>query len=110
MSLPTGVEDYCQKSPSNAVQIALVHTLLDFGATINGLEDDGSPLITALAFGYRKAAEVLASRGARVDTVVANLELALVWADLHERTDGVEFLAQKGVNPRARDQWNRPVA
>jgi hypothetical protein len=39
-----------------------------------------------------------------------DLELALVWADLHGRTDGVEFLTQKGVNPRARDQWNRPVA
>jgi hypothetical protein len=51
------------------VQVALVHTLLNFGAAINGVADDESPLITALAFGYRKAAEALAERGARIDTV-----------------------------------------
>jgi ankyrin repeat protein len=53
------------------VQAALVETLLDFGAAINGVEDDGLPLMTALAFGYRAAAETLAARGARVDNIVA---------------------------------------
>ena len=53
------------------VQVDLVDTLLDFGAAINGLDDDGSPLMTALAFGYVEAAEALARRGARVDNVVA---------------------------------------
>lgn len=53
------------------LQSALVEVLLDFGAAINGLEDNGSPLMTAVAFGYPDAAETLAKRGARVDNVVA---------------------------------------
>lgn len=109
-----GVEDFRQKTPPNAVEIArfllesgaevdalaetygggtaqttmnllvssahpadrglqslLVEVLLDFGAAINGIEDDGSPLMTALAFWYGGAAETLARRGARIDNVVA---------------------------------------
>jgi hypothetical protein len=58
--------------PANAgVQVALVDTLVDFGAAVNGVHDNSSPLITALAFHYSAAAEALARRGARVDTVVA---------------------------------------
>jgi hypothetical protein len=53
------------------LQPLLVETLLDFGAAIDGLEDDGSPLMTALAFGYVEAAEALARRGARVDNDIA---------------------------------------
>jgi hypothetical protein len=52
------------------LQAALVHLLLDFGAAINGLDDDGSPLLTALVFDYRESAEALAGRGARIDDVV----------------------------------------
>jgi ankyrin repeat protein len=52
------------------LQSPLVETLLDAGAAINGLEDDGSPLMTALAFGYIDAAETLAGRGARVDNII----------------------------------------
>jgi ankyrin repeat protein len=62
--------------PANAgVQVALVETLLDFGAAIEGRggqwgkggKENGSPLTTALAFGYRDAADALVRRGARVD-------------------------------------------
>jgi ankyrin repeat protein len=60
------------------LQPALVETLLDFGAAIDGLEDDGSPLMTAVAFGYIEAAETLASRGARIDNVVAAAVLGRV--------------------------------
>jgi ankyrin repeat protein len=52
------------------LQSALVEVLLDHGAAINGLEDNGSPIFTALAFGYRDAAETLARRGARIDHIV----------------------------------------
>lgn len=52
------------------VQAALVDTLLDYGAAIDGVTDDSSPLMTALAFNYPLAAEALARRGARVDTVL----------------------------------------
>lgn len=50
------------------VQVALVETLLDFGAS---LEEPGSPLMTALSFGYPDAAEALVRRGARVDNIAA---------------------------------------
>jgi ankyrin repeat protein len=63
---------------SAGVQPALVETLLDFGAAINGLDDDGSPLLTALAFGYPEAAETLVRRGARVDNVLAAAALGRV--------------------------------
>ncbi|WP_138476459.1 ankyrin repeat domain-containing protein [Dyadobacter bucti] len=52
------------------VQAALVEVLLDFGASVDGVWHDGSPLITALAFHYADAAETLARRGAAVDNIV----------------------------------------
>ena len=52
------------------LQAPLVHLLLDFGAAINGLDDEGSPLVTALAFGYAESADGLAGRGARIDNVI----------------------------------------
>jgi len=51
------------------VQVTLVHTLLDHGAAIDGIANDCSPLVTALAFWYGSAARALVDRGARVDTV-----------------------------------------
>src|SRR5258708_1301420 len=47
------------------VQVALVETLLDFGAAVEARGSDkwGSPLMTALAFGYLSAAEALVRRG-----------------------------------------------
>jgi hypothetical protein len=52
------------------VQTALVDVLLDYGARVEGVDDDGSPLGCALLFGYTAAAERLAVRGARVDNIV----------------------------------------
>ena len=60
--------------PANAgVQVALVDTLVDFGAAVErrGSGEWTSPLMTALAFGYRDAAEGLIRRGARVGNVAA---------------------------------------
>ncbi|HYR30107.1 MAG TPA: ankyrin repeat domain-containing protein, partial [Thermoanaerobaculia bacterium] len=51
------------------VQVALVDTLVDYGAAVDGVANDGSPLTTALAFHYIDAAEALVRRGARVDTL-----------------------------------------
>src|ERR1700741_622800 len=53
------------------LQCALVETLLDFGAAIEGIAGDGLPLLTALAFGYPDAAQTLVDRGARIDSIVA---------------------------------------
>lgn len=55
------------------VQVALVDTLLDFGAAVDGRGSGEwtSPLMTALAFGYQGAAEALVRRGARMDTFAA---------------------------------------
>jgi ankyrin repeat protein len=55
------------------VQVPLVETLLDHGASLEprGSGAWTSPLMTALAFGFAAAAEALVRRGARVDTVAA---------------------------------------
>lgn len=51
------------------IQDELVHTLVAGGARVNGLDDDGMPLATALVFGYTDAAVALVAAGARVDNV-----------------------------------------
>ena len=110
------------------VQVALVDTLVDFGAAVNGPDGTGPPLLTALAFHYAEAAEALVRRGARVDTIIAaaalgreelvesfidtenhsgcdaNLRLALVSAAMHRRTRVAELLLRKGVDPGAADK------
>src|SRR5580704_11978360 len=54
------------------VEVGLVETLLDRGAAADGpAASASSPLFTALAFGHLEAAELLARRGARVDTLAA---------------------------------------
>jgi hypothetical protein len=55
------------------LQVALVNTLLDFGAALEGRGSGAwtSPLMTALAFGYHGAAATLVLRGARVDNIAA---------------------------------------
>ena len=51
------------------VQPELVQLLVERGARVNGLEDDGMPLATALRFGYSSAARMLANCGARIDNL-----------------------------------------
>jgi hypothetical protein len=55
------------------VQVPLVHTLLDFGAEVEGRGSTrwSSPLMTALVFGFRAAADAMVARGARVDHIAA---------------------------------------
>src|SRR5262249_54420713 len=55
------------------VQVALVETLVDFGAAVeaSGSGQWISPLMTALVFGYPSAAEALVRRGARVEDLAA---------------------------------------
>ena len=54
------------------VQVPLTHLLLDYGANPDGAGVGAwsSPLLTALVFGFRDAAEALAARGASVDDLV----------------------------------------
>lgn len=79
------------------VQVALVDTLVDYGATVEacGSGDWTSPLMTALAFGYRDAAEALVRRGARVDTLAAA-------AGLGRLADAKRLLATAGAEDRHR--------
>ena len=67
--------------PYNAgLQTTLAETLLDYGAALDNCGQGRwtSPLITALVVGYRDTAEMLARRGARVDTVAAAAGLGRV--------------------------------
>jgi ankyrin repeat protein len=98
------------------VQVPLVEALLSRGASVNGLADDSSPLITALAFGYPDAAEALVEHGARIiqvataaalgrldivqslvidrDTLAPNTPMNLVWIRLpQEARVHIEFAA-----------------
>lgn len=103
------------------VQVALVETLLDFGADIEGRGSGqwNSPLMTALAFGFRNVAETLARRGARADRIAAAAGLgrladvrqllatsstedrhrALVLAAQHGHVDVVQLLLDAGEDP-----------
>ena len=162
-----GVENYRQKSPKNAVeiakilldagaevdavadtygkgttlglvatsihpkqagvQIALLETLLDYGAAIDALPDGWSPLISALRNGRPEAAEFLAQRGARQDLEGAagvgrldvvesffnedgslktsatktQMDSGFFWASEYGRTRVVDFLLKKGADLRA---------
>ncbi len=78
------------------VQVLLVDTLLDFGAAVDGLEQNGSPLFTALAFGYLRAAEALVRRGARLDHIVA--AAALGRADIvRHLIDGDNLVSERSL-------------
>ena len=88
------------------VQVPLVETLLDFGASLeaHGSAAWGSPLKTALAFGYLRAAEALVRRGARVDNLAAaaglgrltNAAQLLADADAESRHRALALAAQHG--------------
>lgn len=53
------------------VQEALVDTLIDYGAAVDGVDGDGSPLMTAYRFHYPKAAAALLHRGAKVENILS---------------------------------------
>ena len=79
------------------LQVALLETLLNFGAALDarGSEQWGSPLMTALVFGYQDAAAALVRRGARVD----RLDLA---AGLGRVAQSGELLASASAEERHR--------
>jgi len=88
------------------VQVALVDTLLDFGAAIEGRGSGqwGSPLTTALVFGYQGPAQALARRGARVDNIavaaglgrLADARQLLATARSEDRHRALALAAQHG--------------
>jgi Ankyrin repeats (3 copies)/Ankyrin repeat len=79
------------------VQVALVDVLLDHGAAVEGRGSGAwtSPLMTALAFGFGRAAEALVRRGARVDDIAAA-------AGLGRLAETRRFLATAGSQERHR--------
>jgi len=88
------------------LQVALVDTLVDFGAAVEaaGSGDWTSPLMTALAFGFVMAADVLVRRGARVDMLaaaaglgrVADTRVMLATASLDDRHRALALASQHG--------------
>ncbi|HSY20708.1 MAG TPA: ankyrin repeat domain-containing protein [Polyangiaceae bacterium] len=108
------------------VEIGLVETLLDHGAAVDGPATSvRTPLFTALAFGHSEAAEVLARRGASVDTLAAAAGLgrrdlaaaflpaataeerhrALALATQHGQSEIVAILLDAGEDP---NRYNPP--
>jgi hypothetical protein len=103
------------------VQPALVAELCAHGARVNGLDDDGGPLRTAIAFGYTEATEALVHCGARVDTIVfaaalgdlgavrgfidagEPVEPALIAAAAHGRREVVAVLLAQGPDLSVRE-------
>ena len=98
------------------VQVALAELLLDRGAA------PGNALLTALAFGYRDTAEMLARRGARLDLAAAaglgrlddvkrllpdadaaTRHIAFALAAQHGHVEIVRLLLDAGENP---DRYN----
>jgi ankyrin repeat protein len=116
------------------VQIALLETLLEAGASPDGLAGGWNPLTAALANGRGEAAEYLAKRGARLDLEgacgVGRLDLVkgyfsqdgslkakatkkqmkdgFAWACEYGRSSVVAFLLDQGVeiDARHRDHGN----
>ena len=93
--------------PADAgLQVALVDVLADFGASVEprGSQLWGSPLLTALAFGYLDAAEALVRRGAQISNLAAAAGLGradiaarlLPGADAETRHRALALAAQNG--------------
>jgi Ankyrin repeats (3 copies) len=86
------------------LQVELAELLLDHGAAIEGCgESWGTPLLSALLFGFPEAAEALARRGARVGLAAAaglgrtaDLEQLLGRADARERHLALSLAAKLG--------------
>jgi ankyrin repeat protein len=108
------------------VQIALMETLLEYGAAIDGSAGGGRPLTAALRNGRPEAAEFLAERGARLDlegaaglgwlpvvesffnnasATQAQMNAGFQWACEYGRTSVAGFLLQKGADLSAGLHW-----
>lgn len=53
------------------VMVPLVDVLIDYGAAVDGVNHDGSPILTAFRFHYPDAANAIARRGATIDNVLS---------------------------------------
>lgn len=93
--------------PADAgVQVPLIDVLVDAGASVEPLGSDtwGSPLLTALRFGFLEAADALVRHGARVDGLAASAGMGrpadaarlLPGADPHSRHAALALAAQLG--------------
>lgn len=106
------------------VQSALLETLLNRGAAVDGIPGARPIVVAALHNGHGKVAEFLAARGARLDLEAAagvgrldvvksffgpdgeltpnatkeDLQLGFLWACEYGRKDVVEFLLSKGAD------------
>jgi ankyrin repeat protein len=108
------------------VQIALMETLLHYGAAIDGVAGASNPLTSALRNGRGEAAEFLAQRGASLDlegaagvgrldlveslfndasATPAQMNAGFQWACEYGRTSVVEFLLNKGADLHTGLHW-----
>lgn len=88
------------------VQVPVLNALIDAGATVTPKGEGAwtSPLITALAFGFKDAAQTLVDRGAPVDTLAAaaglgrvdDVKAMLPLATASDRHRALAFASQLG--------------
>lgn len=94
------------------VQAKLVGALLDAGATIEGLDGQGSPIATAVAFGYQDAAVAMVKRGVRIHCLqvaasLGDMSQLDLFLDKHGTlADGVE---QYDVQPLMTGQSDQEI-
>jgi len=94
------------------VQAKLVGALLDAGATIEGLDGQGSPIATAVAFGYQDAAVAMVKRGVRIHCLqvaasLGDMSQLDLFLDKHGTlADGVE---QNDVQPLMTGQSDQEI-
>lgn len=94
------------------LQLPLVEVLLDYGASPDGTGTGNwiSPVMTALVFGFREAAEAVIRRGAKVDTVaiaagtgrVAEMAKMLPHSTAEDRHRALALASQLGQLTTAR--------
>jgi ankyrin repeat protein len=91
--------------PADAgLQVALAEALLDYGAAPDGIDNDSSPIMTALRFHFPESARALARRGARVENVISAAALGRV--DLVEQMVNDDGSLEAGV-PLVSVRWPR---
>lgn len=91
---------------AGAGRAALVRSLLDAGADVNGTNDfGGTALMYASTGGHQAAVDLLIERGARVDVISTNGWSAVMLAAVKGHAHVLSRLLERGADPNAADVY-----